>query len=140
MELDGGAFGPLWMREPAVAALVVGGIKAVERRRLCRVDAWVVMPNHVHLLLEPLAPVGTITQAVKGRTARQANLILGRTGEHFWQDESFDHWVRDDMEFAKIKKYIEENPVSARLVQKDEDWSWSSAARAGADVAERHTD
>src|SRR5262249_35260477 len=94
----------------------------------CKLHAWVVMPNHVHVLLEPKQPLGIITKAIKGRSARQANLVLGRKGKQFWQDESFDHWIRNDMEFVKIKKYIERNPVVAGFTAQECDWPWSSAA------------
>ena len=52
---------------------------------------------------------------------------LGRTGETFWQAESYDHWVRDDREWKRIHAYIEENPVKAGLVQRASDYRWSSA-------------
>jgi len=53
---------------------------------------------------------------------------LNRTGQQFWQQESFDHWPRDESEFLRILKYIEDNPVKAGLVRRPEDWRWSSAA------------
>ena len=129
--LDRGESGPMFLRDQRVAEVVVEGIKRVVCGGLCRVHAWVVMPNHVHLLMEPQASVAAITKSLKGSTARQANLILKRTGKYFWQDESFDHWVRDDAELLKIKKYIERNPVSAGLVSRAQDWKWSSASGAG---------
>jgi putative DNA methylase len=85
------------------------------------------MANHVHALLEPKVALARTTNAIKGVTARRANAILGRTGKHFWQDESFDHWVRNEAEFARIRSYIERNPVSAGLVARPEDWLWSTA-------------
>jgi putative transposase len=51
-----------------------------------------------------------------------------RTGQ-FWQAESFDHWVRNEGQFVRVKKYIEHNPVKAGLVSKIEDWPWSSASK-----------
>jgi putative DNA methylase len=69
-----------------------------------------------------------ITRSLKGSTAREANKLLDRTGQPFWQDESYDHWARDDDEFSRIIAYIENNPVKAGLVLKPEDWQWSSAA------------
>ncbi len=126
-ELDKASSGPLWLKEPRIASVVVTGIKNVAAKGLCRAHAWVVMPNHVHLLLQPLAPMAAITKAIKGSTARHANRLLGRTGEYFWQDESFDHWIRDEGEFAKVKKYIERNPVAAGLVNEESKWPWSSA-------------
>ena len=89
------------------------------------------MPNHMHLLIRPLKPVPVITRWLKGSTARTANQILGRTGRAFWQDESYDRWVRGNDEFQKIVRYIEWNPVSAGLVDSIEEWPWSSAALTG---------
>ena len=68
-----------------------------------------------------------ITKAIKNFSARQANAILGRTGEPFWQDESYDHWMRAPAELEKSVKYIEENPLAAGLVERVEDWRWRSA-------------
>jgi putative transposase len=86
------------------------------------------MANHVHVLLAPLAPLEQITQQIKGASAREANLILCRTGSPFWQKESFDHWIRNPAELQKIRAYIEHNPVAAGLVARPEDWPWSSAS------------
>jgi type I restriction enzyme R subunit/putative DNA methylase len=60
--------------------------------------------------------------------AREANSLLHRTGRHFWQDESVDHWVRNSRELGRIRAYIEFNPVSAGPVARPEDWLWSSAS------------
>ena len=79
------------------------------------------MPNHVHVLLDPAISLERITNSLKGVTAREANRILGRTGEHFWQDESFDHWIRNGAEFDRVRLYIERNPVTAGLVKNPED-------------------
>ena len=87
------------------------------------------MANHVHALLTPLARIRNITRAVKGIAAQAGNRLLHRTGERFWQDESFDHWVRTEGEFIRIQKYIENNPVKAGLVAKAENWPWSSASK-----------
>jgi hypothetical protein len=53
--------------------------------------------------------------------------LLGRTGEPFWQAECYDHWVRDEEEFASIRFYIEQNPVKASLVTEAARFPWSSA-------------
>jgi REP element-mobilizing transposase RayT len=87
------------------------------------------MPNHVHTILWPM-PNFTLSEILKSRkrhTARQANLILGATGETFWQPESYDHWIRNDEEKARIRRYIRMNPVKAGLCKAPEDWKWSSA-------------
>jgi REP-associated tyrosine transposase len=57
--------------------------------------------------------------------------MLGRSGQRFWQDESFDHWVRDGHERNRIIRYIEWNPVKGALVVAPENWPWSSASRTG---------
>jgi putative DNA methylase len=89
--------------------------------------AYVVMRNHVHVLLDPHVPLRRITGGIKGVSARDANGALGRTGKAFWQDESFDHWIRDSAQFERIRTYIEHNPVKAGLAARPEDWRWSSA-------------
>ena len=62
-----------------------------------------------------------IMQSLKCSTARQANLILKRTGS-FWETESYDHYIRDETEFYRIIKYTLNNPVKAGLVNHWQDW------------------
>jgi REP element-mobilizing transposase RayT len=88
------------------------------------------MPNHVHLLILPRVALPQITHWIKGRTAREANLLLGRVGEPFWQHESYDHWARNERELRRIAAYIEDNPVSAGLAATPDAWPWSSATAA----------
>jgi REP element-mobilizing transposase RayT len=87
------------------------------------------MPNHVHVLLNPFCTLERITNGLKGVTAMEANRILGQTGKHFWQDESYDHWIRDGVQYDRVRSYIERNPVTAGLAKNPEDWPWSSASR-----------
>jgi putative transposase len=122
--------GNLWLSDTRVARQVVEAIRVGESRKFYELSAWVVMPNHVHLLILPLKALPQITHWIKGRTARESNLLLGRASEPFWQHESYDHWVRNEKEFQRIAAYIEENPVSAGLAATPEDWPWSSATRA----------
>jgi putative transposase len=89
--------------------------------------AWVIMPNHVHVVFEPKAALPAILQWLKGRTSRIANRILKRTGMPFWQDESYDHWIRSGRELQEVITYVEGNPVKARLMDVREQWPWSSA-------------
>jgi len=127
-EVDKAAFGPIWLRDARVARVVADALLHGDTgRHFYHLRAWVVMPNHVHVLLRPMTSMPTITRWLKGSTARQANLILGRTGESFWQDESFDHRVRDEVDLDRIVRYVEHNPVSAGLAKTPSDWPWSSA-------------
>ena len=128
-ELDGARFGPVWLQKPELASIVSNAILEVARQALCVVHAYVVMPNHVHMLLQPRVNLRQITRAIKGSSARACNKVLKRTGRPFWQDESYDHWVRSPASFEKIRSYIERNPVSAGLVKNPCEWKWSSASR-----------
>ena len=126
--LDGNLTAPRWLRDSRIAAVAAAAILAGERdRRYYELFAWVVMPNHVHLLVTPLVRVPLVTGWLKGSTSRHANQILGRMGQAFWQSESYDHYARGPAERDRIADYIEMNPVRARLVDKPEDFRWSSA-------------
>ena len=138
--LDGRCEGPLLLRQPAIAQVVVDSIRRGASLDHYQVHAFVVMPNHVHLLLTPRVPPSRLLKSLKGCTAREANRILGRTGEPFWQRESYDHWVRDQAEFGRIRRYIENNPVKAGLVAQASDYPWSSAAEVKAPSIEKSLD
>lgn len=102
--------------------------------------AFVVMPNHFHWVFRPRpewcdsiadpndrrTPRERIMHSVKSYTASKCNHILQRRGI-FWQDESYDHCVRDDDELERIVTYVENNPVKAQLVSRPELWLFSSA-------------
>jgi REP element-mobilizing transposase RayT len=126
--LDKAGTGPVWLKDPRIASSVMVALNAGQQRKMFTLRASVLMANHVHVLLAPHSPIAQITQQIKGATAREANLILGRTGARFWQDESFDHWIRNPEEWQRIYAYIQQNPVAAGLAQKSEDWPWSSAS------------
>ena len=127
--LDRISSGPHWLKESAVAEAVVRTLHyGAERLRLYDLHAWVLMSNHVHILIQPNAPLARITKSIKNYSARESNAVLGRTGQPFWDAESFDRWVRDRKEFDNILEYIEANPVTAGLVALPEDWRWSSRA------------
>jgi REP element-mobilizing transposase RayT len=115
--LDAASDGPVWLKDPRVASAVCQVIQDAESpRQLCKLSGFVVMSNHVHVLVRPMQPVAKVTHWIKGVSARNANRILNRTGEAFWQHESFDHWVRSSNEYERILNYIERNPVRAGLV------------------------
>jgi REP element-mobilizing transposase RayT len=128
-ELDKASFGPLWLKDPRVAKSAVDTLLRGERELLLfDLHAYVVMANHVHVLLTPKTAVARILRGIKRKTAADANQILGRAGQQFWQEESYDHWCRTEREFARTKRYIELNPVKAGLVERPEEWPWSSAS------------
>jgi len=120
--------GPTRLCQPEIAECVVNGLWHASVAGEYEMHAFVVMPNHMHILITPSIELAKITRMIKGKSARQANAILGRTGQPFWEDESFDHWIRNRCEFEKVTAYIEENPVRSRLVMKADQWPYSSAA------------
>jgi type I restriction enzyme R subunit len=124
--LDGAAGGPLHLKNPGAAKIVEDSILfgVPERYELY---AWCVMANHVHVLIKPHWELRKITQGIKGFTAHQINALQDERGRVFWQDESYDHWARDEEEVLRIIAYVENNPVVAGLCARPEDWPWSSA-------------
>ena len=122
--------GPHWLRDSRIAQLVAEAIEFGDKSlRHYDLFAYVVMSNHVHVVLSPIVDMPRITKSLKGATARRANVILGHSGQAFWQRESFDHWPRNDFERRRIIGYIEANPVTAGLAAREQDWPWSSASR-----------
>lgn len=90
--------------------------------------AWVIMPNHVHILIGLLAEhsLSDIMHSIKSFTAHEANKILKRTGR-YWSVESYDRYIRDARHFDNTVRYVVENPVKAGLCRVAEEWEFSSA-------------
>jgi REP element-mobilizing transposase RayT len=86
------------------------------------------MPNHVHALIEVFAghPTHSVVQRWKAFSARQTNVLLGRTGT-LWQTDFYDRFIRDEGHYATAVDYIERNPVKARLAAQPKEWPFSSA-------------
>lgn len=123
---DTTAIGPNDLAIPEVANIVEQAILLGSAKDY-QLYAWCVMSNHVHVFVKPHFPLAQITQKLKGGTARQINQSQQQEGRVFWQDESYDHWSRDEEEFFRIIAYIENNPVKAGLCVSPEEWRWSSA-------------
>jgi REP element-mobilizing transposase RayT len=109
--LDAATHGPRWLADSAIAGKVCRTIERGAEAPLFQyvLHEYVVMPNHVHLLITPKTDVSRIMQGIKGSTARFANLQLGRTGESFWQDEVFDRFCRSAEEFRRIRGHRQES-------------------------------
>ncbi|MCC7478846.1 transposase [bacterium] len=128
--LDSGK-GACWLARPEIADLMQGTLMHFDSERY-RLLAWVVMPNHVHVVIETFAdhPVSKVMHSWKGYSASQANKILDRTGQ-FWMVEYHDRKVRDETHLHNAIRYIEYNPVRARLAAREVDWPYSSARYRG---------
>lgn len=121
-----------------------------------RLLAWVVMPNHVHVLVEQVAawPLAKVVQSWKRHTTREINRLgnlgspsLGapsctrpfeeempsatRRSQMLWQRDYWDRYIRDERHYAAVKEYIEQNPVKAGLVAVAGEWRWGSARLEG---------
>ncbi len=85
---------------------------------------YVIMPEHVHLLMrEP--DRGTVAMAIKAMKQSVARKLVGRGG-HFWQERYYDFNVRTGKKRVEKLRYMHRNPVKRGLVEKPEDWPWSS--------------
>jgi REP element-mobilizing transposase RayT len=136
--LDETRAGAFYLRQPEIADMVVEAIEYNSKiLGHYRLHAFVVMPNHVHLLCTPAVELHKLTRSLKGITAKRANALLGLTGKSFWQEESYDRLVRNRAEFDKILSYIEQNPVRAGLVPIASEFKWSSAGATGGSPADR---
>jgi putative transposase len=126
----------------AIRDVFVAALMTSKRRHGFEIFAWVVMPEHVHLMVRPregalladgLRSVKTsVAKRVVGRWRELEAPVLDRitTGGgavRFWQKGGgFDRNVRDQEEFCREVRYIHENPVRRGLVDRCEDWRWSS--------------
>jgi REP element-mobilizing transposase RayT len=124
--LDRGA-GDCYLADKRIASLVQSALLHFDGERY-RLSAWVIMPNHVHVLAAPCLgfSLSSITHSWKSYTAQQANKILMRTGS-FWFEDYFDRYIRNAKHYENAISYIEGNPVRAGLCKSSRDWEFSSA-------------
>ena len=146
------ASGPVWLKDPAVAAIVSECLYYLDGRAY-RLHAFCIMSNHVHVLFTPLLDesslrettqdgrlafessdptLAAIMKSIKGYSARKANEVLGRKGR-LWEPESYDRQVRNEDEFWRIVKYIVNNPVKAGIVTNWQEfpYTWTAEGIAG---------
>jgi REP element-mobilizing transposase RayT len=117
-----------FLKQPEIAQIIVTAIREGDTKfRRYQLHSYVVMPNHVHLLVTPNVPNAIWLGPLKAFTEFTANRILSRTGG-FWQEASYDYLVGDGEEFRSVRRYIEDNPVAAGLCARPVDFLWSSAA------------
>ncbi len=119
--------GSCLLRDERVAKLVEDSLLFHHEKKY-RLTAWVIMPNHVHLLATPLVNIELreIAHSIKSYTAHEANKLLKRRGQ-FWQHEPFDRYIRNRKHFVSVIRYIENNPVKAGLCLTAKEWRFSSA-------------
>ena len=120
-------YGNCYLRRPEVAAQIKESLLHRDGTEF-RLRSWVVMPNHLHLLIKPddSLALDVIMRRFKSFTANKCNRLVGRAGQ-FWQYDFYDRFIRDIKHFRAVVRYIEQNPVKARLCREASDWEFSSA-------------
>ena len=104
--------------------LFESALERVRRKFGLRVYAYVVMPEHIHLLLsEPER--GALADALKSLKQSIARRLIG-DADHFWQKRYYDFNIRNHPQFVEKIRYIHRNPVKRGLCERPEDWQWSS--------------
>ena len=116
------------LQEPQCAKLMAEALKYFDGDRY-KLRAWVVMPNHVHAVVTPAAAstLSSILHTWKSYTAHQIQKLLPEKIAPFWQQESYDHLIRNDDDLHRCTNYTLMNPVNARLCTEPHAWPWSSA-------------
>ena len=124
--LDRG-LGECFLRDPRIATLLETTLRFHHGWRFDLL-AWVVMPNHVHALIRvgDNTPLFRIIQNWKSLSAVAANKLLERSGD-FWRVDYWDTFMRDAGQTRNAIRYIEINPVKAKLCRAPEEWPFSSA-------------
>ena len=118
--------GERWLRRRDAAELVTKVLLEADGQDY-RMQAWVIMPNHVHLVVDIWeVPLTKLVHGWKGSASRLANALLHRGGK-FWHEDYYDTLVRDEAHLKRAVRYTEQNPVKAFLAKTARQWPWSSA-------------
>ncbi|WP_295432840.1 DNA methyltransferase, partial [uncultured Thiodictyon sp.] len=123
--LDSG-YGASHLRQPVIAEIVANALKHFDGDRY-RLHAWCVMPNHVHVIVEPLGdnPLSKIIHSWKSFTANAINRRLGLSGA-LWQVDAYNHIIRTQKEYEYQVRYVWHNPDKANIP--DWPWRWTACA------------
>jgi putative transposase len=110
----------------AYARIFLKSLYGYKRQRSFQLHAFVVMPEHVHLLITPSPTLERAVQLIKGGSSHAFGSELGRKKE-VWQRGFTDHRIRDGVDFESHREYIHQNPVKRGLVQNASEYRYSSA-------------
>lgn len=119
-------------------AWYLGELRALKLEFRMRVYAFCLMTNHVHLLVSPreAADLGKLMKRLAGRETRRHNRLEGRSGT-LWESRYKSSLVERDDYLLACCRYIELNPVRARIVADPQDYRWSSCRyRLGRDTCD----
>ena len=128
--------GTCYLKDERIARTVQDALKHFHGEHY-ELIGWAIMPNHVHVVVRPLGThsLPTILHSWESFTAKEADKVLGRSGA-FWQDEYYDHLIRDEEDFHHALQYVIDNPERAGL----HDWPWVGLQRVmqGQDAPDTH--
>lgn len=121
-------YGSCPFRDPRAAAIVQDALRFGDGSRYA-LRAWVIMPNHAHVLVRCLPGVrlGRVIGDWKSVTARQCHARL-RLPSRLWQKDYYDRAIRDEAHLGRALAYVRSNPVAAGLVEKAEEWAFLGVA------------
>ncbi|WP_273445099.1 transposase [Neolewinella agarilytica] len=142
-QLDQRPYGSCILENPACAKILIEQIRKYDGDWY-ELQAYSIMPNHVHLLLNfveqivsedqsyqnpdllksTYVPLCRVLQRIKGASARYINKYLGQTGT-LWQKDSYDHWIRHNEKWENFYYYTLNNPFKAGLIEEGEIWPFS---------------
>lgn len=112
--------GSCWLRNTTIVEIVTGALRFFEGTKF-RLYAWCIMPNHVHVIMQPLGnySVSSILHSWKTFSAKEANKVLNRNGR-FWHAEYFDKLIRSEEQLRICIRYVWDNPEKAGWSE----WKW----------------
>jgi putative transposase len=112
------------LSEPAARQAFEEALERVRTRFGLFIYGYVVMPDHIHLLIcEPANII--LHEALKSLNQRVSRRLKAEA-EQFWQKRYYDFNIRDEMQFKEKLRYIHRNPVQRGLCAHPQDWEWSS--------------
>lgn len=111
---------------PDATRLLIRVISEVRHEARLKLLAFVVMPDHLHLVVAGRQPHGRVMRLIKGRFSHRYNRANGRCGK-LWQERYHERALRSETELVSAIRYVHENPVKAGLASQAESFCWSSA-------------
>lgn len=113
--------------DESICSLILEDLEFYRRKYEFLLHAYVIMPDHLHLLLslKENGNISTVMHDFKSHTAQVINGILKRRGA-LWQEGYHDHVIRDEADFKKRIDYIHKNPFTSGLVKQVADHRFSS--------------
>jgi putative transposase len=118
--------GKFLLQSEPMAKLLIDTLYSYRKQEKFLLHEFVVMPNHVHLLITPEETIERAMQFIKGGFSHRVKNELGKSFE-IWQRGFTDRRVRNLEEYNDCREYIHQNPVVAGLVSKPEDFPYSSS-------------